>query len=112
MFRSLTTNWSIVLIGMMLVTMTTVSFYMITAYTPTFANSVLHLAAMDGLIVTLCVGASNLFWLPVMGSLSDRVGRRPLLFACTVLMLVTAYPAMLSLFLGPSFSRLLLLELW
>src|SRR5690349_22118843 len=33
--RSLTANWSIVLIGTMMVTMTTVSFYMITAYTPT-----------------------------------------------------------------------------
>ena len=111
-FRSLRANWSTILIGMMMVTMTTVSFYMITAYTPTFANSVLHLAAINGLIVTLCVGASNLFWLPVMGSLSDRVGRRPLLLACTVLMLVTAYPAMLWLVRGPSFSRLLIVELW
>jgi MFS transporter, MHS family, citrate/tricarballylate:H+ symporter len=111
-FRSLCANWNIVLIGMMMVTMTTVSFYMITAYTPTFANSVLHLAAMDGLIVTLCVGASNLFWLPVMGSLSDRVGRRPLLLACTILMLVTAYPVMLWLVRSPSFSRLLVVELW
>jgi MFS family permease len=111
-FRSLSAKWSIVLIGMMMVTMTTVSFYMITAYTPTFANSVLHLAAVDGLIVTLCVGASNLFWLPVMGSLSDRVGRRPLLLACTVLMLVSAYPAMLWLVRWPSVSRLLIVELW
>src|SRR3982075_3286745 len=110
--RSLTTNWRIVLTGMMLVTMTTVSFYMITAYTPTFANSVLHLASMDGLVVTLCIGASNLFWLPVMGSLSDRVGRRPLLLACTVLMLMTAYPAMLWILRQPSFSRLLAVELW
>jgi len=47
----------------LMVTMTTVSFYMITAYTPTFGNSVLHLASIDSLIVTLCVGASNLFWL-------------------------------------------------
>jgi len=39
-------------------------FYMITAYTPTFGNAVLHLANVDSLIVTLCVGASNLFWLP------------------------------------------------
>src|SRR3979411_198066 len=110
--RSLTANWRIVLTGMMLVTMTTVSFYMITAYTPTFANSVLHLASMDGLVITLCIGASNLFWLPVMGSLSDRIGRRPLLIACTVLMLMTAYPAMLWLVRQPSFSRLLAVELW
>jgi MFS family permease len=109
---SLTSNWAIVVIGMMLVTMTTVSFYMITAYTPTFANSVLHLASIDGLLVTLCIGASNLFWLPVMGSLSDRIGRRPLLLACTLLMLLTAYPAMVWLIREPSFSRLLIVELW
>ena len=110
--RSLTANWGIVLIGVMMVTMTTVSFYMITAYTPTFGSSVLHLASMDSLIVTLWVGASNLFWLPVMGTLSDRIGRRPLLVMCTILMLITAYPAMLWLVRDPSFSRLLGVELW
>jgi MFS family permease len=110
--RSLARNWRIVLVGTFMVTMTTVSFYMITAYTPTFGNSVLHMASMDGLIVTLCVGASNLFWLPIMGALSDRIGRRPLLFACTILMLMTAYPAMLWLVHEPSFARLLTVELW
>ncbi len=110
--RSLTANWRIVLIGTMMVTMTTVSFYMITAYTPTFGSSVLHLANLDSLIVTLCVGASNLFWLPVMGALSDRIGRRPLLLLCTTLMLITAYPVMLWLAAAPSFSRLLIVELW
>jgi MFS family permease len=110
--RSLSTNWGIVLIGTMMVTMTTVSFYMITAYTPTFGNSVLHLANIDSLLVTLCVGASNLFWLPVMGALSDRIGRRPLLLVFTILMLATAYPAMLWLVREPSFARLLTVELW
>jgi metabolite-proton symporter len=110
--RSLIANWKIVLIGTAMVTMTTVSFYMITAYTPTFGNSVLHLASADSLLVTLCVGASNLFWLPVMGALSDRIGRRPLLLTCTVLMLVTAYPVMLWLTEAPSFSRFLATQLW
>jgi metabolite-proton symporter len=110
--RSLKANWGIVVIGTMMVTMTTVSFYMITAYTPTFGNTVLHMAARDSLIVTLCVGASNLFWLPVMGALSDRVGRRPLLLVFTILMLVTAYPAMLWLVREPTFARLLAVELW
>ncbi|HWY20014.1 MAG TPA: MFS transporter [Candidatus Acidoferrum sp.] len=110
--HSLTASWRIVIIGTMLATMTTVSFYMITAYTPTFGSSVLHLASVDSLIVTLCVGASNLFWLPVMGALSDRIGRRPLLVVFTTLMLVTAYPVMVWLVRGPSFSRLLAIELW
>ncbi len=80
---------------MMLVTMTTVSFYMITAYTPTFGGTVLHLSSKDTLVVTLCVGLSNFFWLPIMGALSDRIGRRTLLVTCTVLALLTAYPALL-----------------
>lgn len=111
-FRSLMANWSIVLIGVMMVTMTTVSFYMITAYTPTFGSSVLHLASIDSLVVTMCVGLSNFCILPIMGALSDRVGRRPILITFTVLALVTAYPAMAWLAAAPSFDRLLLVELW
>ncbi|HXA78843.1 MAG TPA: MFS transporter [Candidatus Acidoferrales bacterium] len=110
--RSLVANWRIVAIGTMMVTMTTVSFYMITAYTPTFGTSVLHLSNVASLLVTLCVGASNLFWLPIMGTLSDKIGRRPLLIACTLLMLLTAYPAMLWLVNKPSFSSFLAVELW
>ena len=110
--RSLAANWKIVGIGTLMVTMTTVSFYMITAFTPTFGSTVLHLASIDSLIVTLCVGASNLVWLPVMGALSDRVGRRPLLVVFTLLMLATAYPVMAWLVAAPTFSRLLLVELW
>jgi MFS transporter, MHS family, citrate/tricarballylate:H+ symporter len=109
---SLRANWKVVLVGTLLVVMTTVSFYMITAYTPTFGSSVLNLSALDSLEVTLCIAASNLLWLPVMGTVSDRIGRKPLLLACTVAMLVTAYPVMLWLTATPSFSRLLMAELW
>ncbi len=108
---SLASNWPIVAIGMMLVIMTTVSFYMITGYTPTFGKE-LKLSALDSLLVTLCVGVSNLFWLPVAGAVSDRIGRRPLLILCTVLALVTAYPAMSWLASAASFDRLLAVELW
>jgi MFS transporter, MHS family, citrate/tricarballylate:H+ symporter len=76
-------NWKIVIAGMLLVTMTTVSFYFITAYTPTFGREVLNLGSTESLIVTLCVGVSNLFWLPVMGAVSDRIGRKPVLIAFT-----------------------------
>ena len=108
----LAANWSIVAIGMMMVIMTTVSFYLITAYTPTFGREVLKLSATDSLVVTLCVGVSNLVWLPVAGAVSDRIGRRPLLILCTVLALLTAYPAMAWLTGSPSFGGLLAVELW
>ena len=111
-FRSLVLNWGVVLAGMGMVIMTTVSFYLITAYTPTFGKEVLKLSAIDTLIVTACIGLSNLFWLPVMGAVSDRIGRRPVLIACTLLAIVSAYPAVQWLVAEPSFARLLLVELW
>ena len=111
-FQSMIANWGLVLAGMMLVSMTTVSFYLITVYTPTFGKAVLHLSTTDALIVTLCVAISNFFWLPVMGALSDRVGRKPLLILFTVLTILTAYPSLKWLVGAPSFARMLEVELW
>jgi MFS transporter, MHS family, citrate/tricarballylate:H+ symporter len=110
--RMVAAHWRLVGLGMLMTTMTTVSFYMITAYTPTFGGTVLHLANSRVQIVILCVGLSNFVWLPVMGALSDRVGRRPLLLVCTTVTLVTAYPALQWLVAAPSFWRLLAVELW
>lgn len=100
-----------VLAGMALVLMTTVSFYMITAYTPTFGK-LLHLPERATLWITAGVGASNLLWLPLMGALSDRIGRKPILVACTVLAILSAYPAMAWLAAAPSVGKLIVVELW
>jgi metabolite-proton symporter len=111
-FASIARNWEVVLLGMMLITMTTVSFYLITAYTPTFGRHELHLGAVDVMIVTLCVAVSNFIWLPIGGLLADRIGRRPILLAITILALVSAYPVMLWLIHNASFTHLLVVELW
>jgi MFS family permease len=110
--RMVLTNWRLVTLGMMMATMTTVSFYLITTYTPTFGSTVLHLAPTGILFVTLCVGACNFIVLPLSGALSDRIGRPPILIACTVLALITAYPALSWLVSAPSIPRLLGVELW
>ena len=111
-FASIVANWQIVLAGVLLVVMTTVSFYLITVYTPTFGKEVLKLTEADSLIVTLCVGISNFFWLPVSGALSDRVGRRPVLLAFAGLTVVTAYPALSWLVAEPTFGKMLIVLLW
>jgi MFS family permease len=111
-YASMLVHWRIVVTGVALVLMTTVSFYTITAYTPTFGMNILKLSQSDALLVTLCVGLSNLIWLPLMGSLSDRVGRRPLLLAFSGIAMLTAYPAMAWLVTQPSFVKLLMVELW
>jgi MFS family permease len=112
LFDALAAHWQIIILGMLLSTLTTVDFYLITAYTPTFGQTVLHLTGRASLLVTLCVGLSNFLWLPIGGAISDIVGRRPMLVFFTVATLATAYPAMLWMTGAPSFERLLGVELW
>ena len=110
--RRLAVHWRLVLTGMLLVVFTTSSFYLITAYTPTFGKHALRLGASDTFIVTLCVGISNFLWLPVGGAVSDRIGRRPLLVMVPILVLLTSVPAMSWLVGSPSFAKLLVVQLW
>ncbi len=110
--RSVAQNWALVLAGMLMVVTTTVMFYMITAFTPTFGKTVLMMSDKQSFLVTLFVGLSNLFWLPIMGALSDRVGRRPLLLVFTVLMILTAWPVLHWLVTSPTFAHLVEAELW
>ena len=110
--RLVAANWQVVLYGAMMSTLTTTSFYLITAYTPTFGKQVLNLSIHDSLLVTLCVGASNFLWLPIGGALSDRIGRRPILYFFTITTPIMAYPAMVWLTSDASFTRLLIVELY
>jgi MFS family permease len=110
--RTLAANWRLVVLGMMLTTTTTVTFYLITAYMPTYGSTVLRLSTRQSMIVTLCAGMTNFAWLLVMGRLSDRIGRRPLLLTFSLLALFTAYPVLSWLVVDPSFGRLLAVALW
>jgi MHS family citrate/tricarballylate:H+ symporter-like MFS transporter len=111
-FLSLWRNIGIVLAGVLMVAMTTVSFYLLTVYTPTFGITVLHLSASDSLLVALAVGVCNAVWLPISGALSDRIGRWPVLIGFTVLTILSAYPAMSWLVADPTFGRMLIVLLW
>ena len=109
-FSSAAVNWKIIVLGMMLAAMTTVTFYFVTVYTPTFGKE-LNLTAQDSLLVTLMVAVTNFIWNPVGGAVSDRIGRRPVLLAIAGLSFVTAYPALLWLTAAPTFGKLLAVEM-
>jgi len=111
-FATLYANAGLVVLGMLMVAMTTTAFYIITIYAPTFGKTVLQLSTSDALIVTLLVGVSNFFWLPVGGALSDRFGRKPLLATMSLVTAITAYPALSFLAQAPTFGHMLEVLLW
>jgi MHS family citrate/tricarballylate:H+ symporter-like MFS transporter len=110
-FSSMMANWQTVLLGMLLVVLTTVTFYLITVYTPTFGKTVLKLSESDTLLVGICVAVTNFIWLPIGGAISDRVGRKAVLLTIAILAFLTAYPALAWLVAAPSFAAMLTVEL-
>jgi len=109
-YASLYANWETVLYGMLMVMLTTVAFYFITVYTPDFGKT-LKLSASDSLLVTICVAVANFCWLPIGGALSDRFGRKPVMLFAASLMLVSAWPALTYLAAGPTFGKLIGVEM-
>ena len=82
----------------------TVAFYIYINYMPTFTHTYAGLSSAQalwsnslGIAVLLCA-------VPVMGHLSDRVGRRPLLLACCAAFIVLPYPAARLLVSAPPFA--------
>ncbi|MCH5336836.1 MAG: MFS transporter [Campylobacter sp.] len=111
-FQNIKENLAVIILGIMFVMMTTVTFYFITAYTPTFANKVLHFSKLESFYVTAIVGVSNAFWLPFSGYLGDKIGRKPILITMTILGCIGAYPALHFLTSDVTFTKLIIVELW
>ncbi len=111
-FRSVAANWRVVLAGMFLVTGTSVAFYLLSVYTPTFGKAVLKLSTLDSLMVSIIAATFNAILFPIIGSLSDRVGRKAVLIGFSLLIIFTVYPAMHFLVAAPSFPRMLVVLLW
>ena len=82
---------------------------------PVLATYGMDLAGATPALIGLAIGAYGLtqalFQIP-FGIISDRIGRRPLLLAISLLCIFTAYPAMHWLAEAASFERLLAVLLY
>ncbi len=81
-----------------------------TLFMPTFAIRQLGIPASWGFTATLLVGAIQFIFVPVFGSLSDRVGRLPVMAVSGVLMLVAIVPGFMLLTAAPSPVTLLVVQ--
>ncbi|SIO85391.1 MFS transporter [Nocardiopsis sp. JB363] len=86
-------QWRAMVLCMGLILVFNVNNYMVTAYLPTYLETELGYGASTGLVVTLGGMVFILATVALVGHLSDRVGRRPVLFSGSLLSIVLSLPA-------------------
>lgn len=69
-----------------------VSSYMVAVYMPTFANKYAQISRTQALWTSTASLATVIVVAPLMGALSDRIGRKPVLLASCLFFLVLSYP--------------------
>jgi len=86
--------------------------YVIVTYLPLYAKQSLGMREGDAFLVLLAAVALRMVLIPMFGVLSDRMGRRPVLFSALLLFSATIYPAYGYVIAHPTVSALMAVEIW
>ena len=89
----------------------TVCFYILLNYMPTYTQKYLKLSASAALWSNTIGLLVLLLAIPLMGKLSDRIGRKPLLLACCIAYIVLPYPIFGFLVSSASFGWLIAVQI-
>ncbi len=89
----------------------TVSFYVFLTYMPTYTRTQLHLTAAQSLWASTASLLALVVLVPIMGALSDRIGRKKLLLTSCVLCFVIPIPAFYVLTQGYGFASVVLIQI-
>ncbi|MCG2622505.1 MFS transporter [Arthrobacter sp. I2-34] len=72
-----------------------VTFYIVLVYLLTYQEETLKMSADNAALLSTVASIAGLILVPLFGAASDRIGRRPLLIASAVLLIVLAIPLFL-----------------
>ena len=84
--------------------------YVFIIFVPSFAQSQLHIPPASTVLSTLVAGIVLFVLTPLMGWLSDRVGRRPMFFVASIGSIVLGYPLFLVMVTTHSLGGLMLAQ--
>lgn len=103
--------WRQVLLAMVLVAAANTVGYALTSYMPTYLTEAKGYDPVHGTLLTIPILVAMSLCIPLTGRLSDRIGRRPVLWIGAVSTVVLALPAFMLISIGPVWSTLLGLAL-
>jgi MFS transporter, MHS family, proline/betaine transporter len=99
-----------VLVCFGLVVSTTIMFYVVLIYMPTYAKTQLNIPLKDAFTAQVAGLIFLTVLIPLFGMLSDRIGRRAVLMLAALLYLVLTYPMMAWMLAEPSLIRLAVMQ--
>ncbi len=99
-----------VLVSFGLVLSSTIMFYVVLIYMPTYAKTQLQIPLNDAFGAQVAGLLCLTLLIPFFGALSDRIGRRPVLLLASVLYLILPYPLMDWVLAEPTLARLTVMQ--
>lgn len=99
-----------VLVSFGLVLSSTIMFYVVLIYMPTYAKTQLHIPLNDAFRAQVAGLVCLTVLVPFFGALSDRIGRRPVLLLASLLYLVLPWPLMDWVLSEPTMARLVVMQ--
>lgn len=87
--------WQSLSICVGLVIVTNVTYYMLLTYMPSYLSHNLHYSTDHGVLIIIAIMVGMLFVQPIIGLLSDKIGRKPFIVGGSIGLFILAYPAFL-----------------
>jgi MHS family proline/betaine transporter-like MFS transporter len=112
-FREVATkHWRSLMTCIGVVAVTNVTYYMLLTYMPSYLSHNLHYSENRGVLIIIAIMVGMLFVQPLIGFISDKIGRRPFILFGSIALFCLSIPAFMLINsgkLGLIFSGLLII---
>ncbi|MCM3653819.1 MFS transporter [Metabacillus litoralis] len=93
-----------ILIAFGVICLNAIGFYIILSYMPTYLTTVLKFDSLQSTLTTIFSLLAYVIMLPLVGIITDKIGRKPVLITACVLFILLTYPIFSLMSLGGVFT--------